>query len=300
MYDAIIVGGSYAGISAALQLARARRRIAVIDSGKRRNRFAATSHGFLSRDGEEPGRIAAEARRQLLEYATVDWIDGEATSAAGTIDAFQVEAAGQTLHARRLLLAHGVIDELPEVPGLAEQWGRHVFHCPYCHGYELNEGEIGVLAVGPQSMHQALMLPDWGRTTFFTNGAFDPDNAERAQLEKRGTAIEPAGVVAVEPVGSGIALRLEDDRTAQLAGLFVAPRTKPASTIATQLGCDFESGPMSSTILTDDMKETTVPGVYACGDAARSSGNVAVSVADGTMAGTALHRSLMFAGLQAG
>ena len=157
MYDVIIVGGSYAGLSAGLQLARARRQVLVIDAGQRRNRFAATSHGFLGQDGQAPEVIAAEGRSQLMEYPTVTWVQGSAVLVNQPVEGFSVrtEHSG-TFHARRLILATGVVDELPAVEGLKERWGTRVFHCPYCHGYELNEGRIGVLGVVPMSLHHAL------------------------------------------------------------------------------------------------------------------------------------------------
>ncbi len=139
-YDVIIIGGSYAGLSAALQLGRARRRVLVIDAGKRRNRFASHSHGFLGQDGKAPGEIIAEARRQIEAYETIDWIDGLATNVSGAFDAFEVEIdGGERKTGRRLVIAAGVTDDLPPIPGLRERWGQSVFHCPYCHGYELNQ-----------------------------------------------------------------------------------------------------------------------------------------------------------------
>lgn len=298
MFDTIIIGGSYSGMAAALQLARARRKIAVIDAGSRRNRFASRSHGFLSRDGQSPAGIAHEARGQLLAYPTVTWIEGEALEASGSSDDFRVAlSAGEPVRGRRLILAHGVRDELPDLPGLAGLWGRHAFHCPYCHGYELDGDRIGVLGVGPLSMHQALMLPDWGPTTFFTNGALQPNEQELRQLAARGTAIEPAKVLGAEEAGGGVALRLADGRAVELAGLFVATKLHLSSPLAQALGCAVDHGPMGETIRTNEMKETTVPGVFACGDAARPAGNLSFAVADGVMAGAAAHRTLMFAGL---
>ena len=294
MFDAIVAGGSYAGMAAALQLARARRKVLVIDAGERRNRFASSSHGFLTRDGETPGAIAAEAKEQLLAYPTVTWTEGKASKATGRIDGFSVEVDGGRTHdARRLVLATGIVDILPDVPGLAERWGKTVFHCPYCHGYELNQGRLGVLAVGPISMHQALMLPDWGTTTLFTNGAFTPDEKEKAQLAARGVAIETARVISVGGE-QGISLGLEDGREVALEGLFVAPRAEHASKLAHQIGCRMEEGPLGSWVETDAMKATSVDGVFAAGDAARMAGSVTFAVADGAMAGLAAHRSLMF------
>ncbi|CAO3413966.1 NAD(P)/FAD-dependent oxidoreductase [Azospirillum endophyticum] len=292
-YDAIIVGGSYAGIAAALQLARARRRVLVIDEGIRRNRFASHSHGFLGQDGRPPEEIVAEARGQLMHYPTVTWETGRAESAERTSKGFRItNADGRNHQARRLLLAVGVIDDLPPIPGLAERWGRSVFHCPYCHGYELMQGRIGVVAVSGQSMHHALMLPDWGPTTLLLNGAFEPDADQSAHLARRGVAIEADRIAGIG--GDPADVTLADGRTLPFAGLFVLPKSRVASPLAAQLGCVNENGPLGAYIRTDAMQETSVPGVFACGDAARAAGSVALAVGAGTMAGTALHRSLLF------
>jgi thioredoxin reductase len=290
-FDAIIVGGSYAGISAALPLARARKRVAVIDAGLRRNRFAGHAYGFLGQDGMPPGEIAARAREQLLRYPTVQWIDGTAQGACRDGDGFAVDVAGATLGARRLVLATGVVDRLPEVEGLAERWGRSVFHCPYCHGYELGNGRIGALASGPSSLHQALLLPEWGSVTLFLNGAITPDEAQARELAARGIRIETAAVVSVRDRATVV---LAGGRCVELDGLFVASRTEPASPLALRLGCAIEEGPLGPFVRTDEMKATNVPGVFACGDVGRAMGNVAMAVGDGALAGTAVHRSLVF------
>lgn len=291
-FDAIVIGGSYAGLSAALQLARARQRVLVVDAGQRRNRFASTSHGFLGQDGRAPDAIAADGRRQLLAYPNVRWRDGRATRAQADPDGFALDIDEQsTVHGRRLVLATGVVDELADIEGLAERWGRSVFHCPYCHGYELQRGRIGVLAVGPLSQHHALMLPDWGTVTLFTHTTFDPDDAQRAALVARGVSIETTPVARLRDVAT---VELVDGRRIALDGLFTMSRTRMASPIAEQLGCRFEDGPTGPFLATDAMKETSVPGVFACGDAARAAGSVALAVGDGAMAGAATHQSLIF------
>jgi thioredoxin reductase len=292
MFDAVVVGGSYAGQSAALQLARARRKVLVVDGGKRRNRFAHESHGFLTQDGADPAEIAARAREQLLKYPNVEWRDGVAENASGSADAFQLRVSGETVAARRVVLAMGVADELPPVPGLAERWGKSVFHCPYCHGYELNQGHVGVLGVAPISLHHALMLPDWGQTTFFLNDAFEPDAVQLAQLEARNVTFERTPVKRIS--GDRADVELADGRVIALDGLFTATRTSVSSPVAAELGCAIEDGPLGTFIQTDTMKATSVPGVFACGDAARAAGTVAWAVGDGAMAGAATHRTLMF------
>lgn len=292
--DVVIVGGSYAGLSAALQLARARRSVTLVDAGQRRNRFAAASHGFLAQDGQPPGDIAATARRQLLRYPTVRWIDDVVQSARREPEGFALEtAANGTLRPARVILATGVVDRLPDVPGLRERWGRHVFHCPYCHGYELRNGRIGVLATGPVSLHQAMLLPEWGVVTLLLNGTFEPEPAQENDLAARGVRIERTRVARITGEATAV---LDDGRSLEFAGLFTASRTEPASPIARQLDCEFEHGPLGEFVKTDAMKATTVPGVFACGDVARAAGNVAIAVGDGAMAGAAAHRSLLFPG----
>lgn len=291
-HDVIIVGGSYAGMEAALQLLRARRKVLVIDAGVRRNRFASHAHGFLTQDGVPPDVIAAKAAAQLAAYPTLSWIEGTAKTARAVEDGFEIAVAdGRSFSSRRLVLAIGVSDALPDIPGLKERWGRSVFHCPYCHGFELDEGPIGVIGVGSLSMHQATMLPDWGPTTFLTNGSFTPDAEQMATLEKRGARIEPADIAEI----SGKAdVQLKDGHVLNFAGLFVASSVTPSSPLAEQLGCDFEETPMGRHIATNPMKETSVPFVFACGDVARAAGSIAFAVGDGALAGGGVHHSLMF------
>jgi thioredoxin reductase len=292
-FDAIVIGGSYAGLSAALQLARARRRILVVDAGQRRNRFAGESHGFLTRDGHMAAAIAQAGRMDVAAYDTVEWIDGSAVDARPDGDGFTVDLDGRgQVRGRRLVLATGVRDELPPIEGLAERWGRSVFHCPYCHGYELQQGAIGILANDEMAFHQAMLLPDWGKVTLFTNGRYAPDAEQRAAMEKRGVlAIDDTPVVRIEDSATVV---LADDRRIPHAGLFTYGRLHMASPLASLLGCEFDEGPLGHYIRTDMTKQTTVPGVFAGGDATRPAGNVAMAVADGAMAGLGAHRSLVF------
>jgi thioredoxin reductase len=291
-HDVIVIGGSYAGMAAALQLLRARRKVLVVDAGKRRNRFARHSHGFLGQDGADPAAIAATARRQLEAYPTLSWIDGVAESATGEKGGFVVETGDKTRHkARRLLFATGVADGLPAIEGLSERWGRSVFHCPYCHGYELDRGRIGVIASGPMSIHQAQMIPEWGAVTFFTNGAIDLDAAARADLASRGVTIEETPIARLEGHAEIV---LEDGQKLSFAGLFTAPYATPASPIAQSLGCEHMETPMGIQIRTADTKETTVPGAFACGDVAKMPHSVSLAVADGAWAGANIHRTLIF------
>jgi thioredoxin reductase len=158
-YDALVIGGSFAGLSAALQIARARRSVCVVDAGSPRNRFAVASHGFFGQDGMAPSAMIAQAREKLLAYPSMIFVNGSVTKAQALDDHFEVDlAAGERLTATKLVLAFGVSDLLPTIPGLAERWGRSVLHCPYCHGFEFSGRQLGVLNVGPNSSHQALHL----------------------------------------------------------------------------------------------------------------------------------------------
>jgi thioredoxin reductase len=292
-HDLIVIGGGYAGMAAALQLLRARRSVMVVDAGLRRNRFASHSHGFLGQDGADPAEIAATARRQLEAYPTLTWIDGAAESASGRKDGFSVKVEGKGRHdARRLLLATGVADGLPAIEGLQERWGVSVYHCPYCHGYELDRGRIGIIAAGPMSIHQAQLIPEWGDVTFLTNDAIALDTEARADLDARKVTIEETPIARLEGHAEIV---LTDGRRLSFAGLFTAPRATPATPIAEELGCEHFETPMGVQIRTEDSKETTVPGAFACGDVARMPHSLSLAVADGAWAGANIHRSLVFA-----
>jgi thioredoxin reductase len=290
-YDVIVIGGSYAGMAAALQLLRARRSVLVIDAGKRRNRSAASSHGFLGQDGVDPAEIARRARAQLMAYPTLAWVDGEATRVEGAVDAFEVQCGGASYAGRRVLFATGVHDELPAILGLQQRWGRSVFHCPYRHGYELEQGRIGVVATAPTSLHQAQLAAEWGDVTFFPNGAFELDADAAGELARRGVAVETAGILEI--AGNADVL-LADGRRMSFAGLFTAPRNTPATPVAQGLGCRMAETPFGIQIATSETKETSVAGAFACGDVARAPHTLSLAVADGAWAGAQLHRSLVW------
>ena len=296
-YDVIVVGGSFAGLSAAMQLARARRRVRLIDAGKPRNHFASHAHGFFGQDGIPPLEIVAAATRQLLQYPTVSLVKGEAKRAHSVADGFEVELAdGSGARASRLILATGIRDELPEaLPGLVPRWGVSVLHCPYCHGYEVGDRRLGVLATHPLSFHQAMLIPDWGPTTWFTQGIVVPSEQEAAQLRARGVSIETTPVAEILGDAPGMsALRLIDGREVPLDALFVGARTELASDLARQLGCAIDEGPLGPVVRVGEWKESSVPGVYVAGDASTAMTNATFASASGVAAGVAAHRSLIF------
>jgi len=322
-YDAIVIGGSFAGLSAAMQLARARRRVCVVDAGQPRNRFAAASHGFFGQDGEPPLAMIEQARRKLLAYPTVTLRQGtavsataqrggaalsgesEGSSAGASPGGFDVvlhdgTAPQTTLSAHKLVLAFGVLDGLPDIAGLRERWGASVLHCPYCHGYEFAGQRLGVLYHSPQSGMHAQLIADWGPTTLFLNGETTLEPAEHERLLALGIAVEPARIAALEGPGQALhGVRLQahggnDARLVPLDALYVAATTRPASPLAEQLGCEMDDGPMGPCIRTDANKMTTVPGVYAAGDATLMRHNATLASAEGVLAGVGAHQAMVF------
>ncbi|MBS1063664.1 NAD(P)/FAD-dependent oxidoreductase [Gluconobacter wancherniae] len=294
MYDVIVIGGSFAGQSAAIQLARACMNVLLIDAGAPRNRFAETSHGFLGQDGKTPNAIMREATAQLRQYPTVQILQNEAQNVVRSGNEFIVHLAnGAKYQAKRLILATGVSDTLPDIPGVAERWGKTVLHCPYCHGYEVRNHKLGIIATNPMSVHQATLIPDWGPTTYFTQGMYDPDTEQAILLGKRGVVIERTPVISLIGDAPGLnAVKLADGRLIEVAAVFTIPKTKPASPIAEHLGCLLESGPTGLFVKVDTWGATSVAGVYVAGDAANPMHNATLAAASGVLAGIAAHQSL--------
>ena len=293
--DVIIIGGSFAGLSAAMQLSRGQRTVTVIDAAQPRNRFASASHGFFTLDGETPSAIREKATQQLSKYNTFTLVNGKAEGATKTEQGFVVTLTdGTELTSHRLILATGLVDKLPELPGLKERWGQTIVHCPYCHGHELKHHAMGVLATSAMSSHQAAMLPDWGVTTLFTQGEFIPDEEELAFLQKRGVTIENTPVKEVLGDAPNIdGVRLADGRVIEIGAMYVGGKTLMASPIAASLGCEIENSDTGESIKTDDFKLTSVEGVYACGDISNQWQNATFASASGVMAGAAVHQSLI-------
>ena len=296
-HDAIVIGGSFAGLSAATYIARALRTVCVVDAGAPRNRFAAHGHGFFTRDGSDPRAMIAIAREQVAAYPTVTFVQGAAVRAERRPDGFVVTlGSGEVIEAAKLVLAFGISDELPAIPGVSERWGASVLHCPYCHGYEVAGRRLGVLHLSPMSAHQALLVSEWGPTTWFLNGA-EPEPATLTSLEARGVVIERAPVSSLQGAGRRLeSVALADGRSVATDALFIGPRTHLNSDLASQLGCELHDGPSGRFIRTDEWKATTVDGVFAAGDITRAAHTATWASADGVTAGIAVHRSLVFPG----
>lgn len=293
MHDAIIIGGSFAGLSAAMYLARGRHDVVVLDTGTPRNRFSPRSHGFFTHDGSTPAAMLATAREQLKPYETVGLIEGEAVEATGARDGFSVMlASGEALEGRRLVLASGVRDILPPIAGLAERWGTSVLHCPYCHGYEYAGRRLGVLYAGPGSLHHARLIANWGPTTLLTNGV-EPEGAE--SLAAFGITLEAAPIaMLLGPKASLTHVEMASGWDLPMDALYVAPVIELRSQVANGLGCAMQKTPAGQILAVDERMMTSVPGVYAAGDIAAFPSMVARAVADGSLVGAMVSQSLIF------
>lgn len=294
--DVVIIGGSFAGLAAAMQLVRARKTVLVIDANSPRNRYADASHGIFCLDGKTPAEIRATALAQLRAYPTFELMEDSANAVEATGDGFKATTeGGHSLAAKRVILAMGITDKLPEIPGVQERWGKTVIHCPYCHGYELSDRALGVLATSEMSFHQAAMIPDWGATTLFTQGQFKPEGDTLEHLLARGVTLEHSPVVEV--LGDGVeveGVRLANGRTALIQGLYVGPRITLTSPLIERLKLEIEETPLGPIVKVDGMKESSVKGIYVAGDLSNPMQNGTFAIASGTMAGVAVHRSLIF------
>jgi len=284
MHDVIIVGGSYAGLAAAMQLGRARRDVVVIDGGERRNETVAHAHGLLGFDGEAPAAIAARGREQVLAYPSVTFVEAVVTEARREGDGFVVRTKDATLSARKLILATGVRDELPEIPGLRERWGKTCFSCPYCDGYERNMGKLGVIASAEIAPHYATIVSQWGsETTLFADVEPLP-----------GIRVERAPIVEARDAPAGVEIVTRGGKRYELAGLFVGTHVQLPGDFARTLGLELETFPNGSFYKTDARtKETSVRGVYAAGDASTPMHSLSFAIADGARAGIGAHASLV-------
>ncbi len=292
-FEVIIIGGSYAGLSAALALGRARRRVLVLDAGRPRNRFTPHAYNLLLHDGDAPADLAARARQQVAAYPTVQLLTTEATHAArlpgGELEIITSHGTYQT---RRLLLATGMRDELPPVPGFAECWGKSVIHCPFCHGYEVADQPTGIWNNGDEVQHHVKMLLNWSRTlTIFTNGpaTFGPDVHELLKIN----AIELVETPVKELLhmsGQLTGLHLADGSTRPLPVLYARLPAHQASPLPQQLGCEMTEQQL---IRIDESYRTTVPGVYAAGDCCSALPQLALAIAAGNLAGATLSKEVI-------
>ncbi|MFE9888557.1 NAD(P)/FAD-dependent oxidoreductase [Streptomyces scopuliridis] len=300
-HDVVVVGGGAAGLSGALALARARRSVLVIDGDRPRNAPASHVHNFLTRDGTPPSELLTAGREEVTGYGgeimAADAVAAERLETGG----FRVALAdGTTVLARRLLVTTGLVDELPPVPGVAERWGREVLHCPYCHGWEVRDQPIGVLATGPLAAHQALMWRQWSsEVTLFLHTAPDPGEEEYEQLAARDIAVVDGEVTGLEVTGDRLTgVTLAGGRTIPARALVVAPRFTARADLLTSLGLapvEQERGGevIGTYIASDPVGATAVPGVWVAGNVTDLMEQVMGAAAAGVRAAAAINADLI-------
>ncbi len=292
-YDVVIVGGGAAGLSAALVLTRARRRVLVVDAGSPRNAPAAHMHGFLSRDGLPPAQLLATGREEVTGYGGSVAADTVTAISSGDGVTFHVmlAAAGRVV-ARRLLVATGLRDEIPSIPGLRERWGRDVLHCPYCHGWEVRDRRLGVLGSGaPEHIRYAQVVRQWSQDLVLFVPAGSLTHQRRQELVARRIGLvegDVTGVCVQDDELTG--LELTNGEQIARDAVFVPPRFVPNDGLLLALGCKVTS---DGWVATDSTGRTTVPGVWAAGNVANPRAQVITAAGEGSSAAIALNADLV-------
>ncbi|MGE0027743.1 MAG: NAD(P)/FAD-dependent oxidoreductase [Thermoleophilia bacterium] len=295
-YDVVVVGGGAAGLSGALMLGRVRRSVAVIDAGAPRNAPAAGVHGLLGHDGVPPGELLARGRAEVRGYGG-HVVEGEVVAAARDGDGFTVTLAdGRATRARRLLVATGLVDALPDIPGIRERWGRDVLHCPYCHGWEVRDQAIGVLAGGPMSVHQALLFSGLSDDVAFFAGGTTPSDEDAGRLAARGIRVEEGEVAALEVAGDRLTgVRMADGRVVARDALAIAPRMVARADVLAAVGLQAEPHPsgVGDRIPSEMAGQTAVPGVWVAGNVTDMTAQVGAAAAQGALAGAHINADLV-------
>ena len=289
MYDVVIVGGGAAGLSAALVLGRARRRVLVIDGGAPRNAPAAHMQGFLSRDGMPPAELLAAGRAEVIGYG-VEVVDDQVHAIE---PGFIVRlAGGRVVAGRRILVATGVGDELPDIPGVRERWGKDLLHCPYCHGWEVRDQPLGVLGTHPMSVLHAQLVRQWSDDVAYFVHTNDLNSGEQAQLQARGIRIvrgEVARLVIDEGRLTGV--ELTDGQVIARTAVFVRPGNLPhADGLLAGLGCELDAAGFAKV---DTTGGTSTPGVWAAGNVVDPRAQVITSAGAGSAAAIAINADLV-------
>ena len=293
--DVIVIGGSAAGLSASLMLGRAGRRTLVIDAGSPRNRFAAEMHGVLGNEGTPPAELIARGRAEAAGYGV--------EFAVGTVDRVDEVDGGVTLTttdgnawtARAVIVATGLTDELPDIPGLAERWGRSVLHCPYCHGWEVRNRRLGVLTTSPLQLHLAQLIRQWSdRVVVFTAGLGELDEETERRLRSRGVELIPEPVAEVLGDGDGVtAVRLADGRDVPVDAIFTGGIPRPHDGFLAHLGLARTDTPAGSFLAVDGMNRTSSERIWAVGNVVVPFANVPQAMGAGSFTGAAVNAALV-------
>ncbi|APA97984.1 NAD(P)/FAD-dependent oxidoreductase [Nocardia seriolae] len=296
-YDVVVVGGGAAGLNGGLMLARARRSVVVVDAGSPRNAPAEGVHGLFAREGVPPAELVARGRTEVRQYGGAV-VSGEVSGIARDGDEFVVTLSdGRSTRARRLLVTSGLVDELPDIPGLRERWGRDVVHCPYCHGWEVRDRPIGVLGLGPMGIHLALLFRQWSSdVVYFAHTGTPPTEPESEQLAARGIRVVTGAIDAVEVSDDRIAgVRLADGTTVAREILAAPSRTVARAGFLADLGLrptEHPSG-VGEYLPADPVGRTETAGVWAAGNVTDVSAQVGAAAAAGAMAGAQINADLV-------
>ncbi|WP_444930727.1 NAD(P)/FAD-dependent oxidoreductase [Microbulbifer sp. SSSA002] len=294
--DVLIIGGSFAGLSAAMQLVCGCRKVVMLETNKASHGFAQVSHGVLGLGGDTPQEIHTTALSQLNSYSSFQLVEDVANSVEVLEEGFAVISAQSdtTFMAKKLILATDIADRLPDIPGIKERWGRSVIFYPDSHGYELKGHPLGVLATSDLSFQQAVMIPEWGATTLFTQGQFRPEEEVLNHLLARGVRLEETPIAYLQGEGDSLGgVILDDGRKLTLEGLYVSPKAGLAQSFVSQLGLELEASFHGQVVKVNGFKETSVKGVFAAGDISNSVQDEALAIVSGAMAGVGAHRSLI-------
>jgi len=293
LYDVIIIGGSYAGLAAGMALGRALKKILIIDEGKPCNRQTPFSHNFITQDGKTPAQISRLARKQVESYKTVEYFDGLAASGCKTSQGFEIQiTSGKTFYAKKLIFATGIKDLLPDIEGFSDCWGISVLHCPYCHGYEIRNEKTGIIGNGTPGYDFSRLISNWTNDlTLFINGHYTVTSEQQEKLEKRGVQLVDGEIEKLDHAHGNIKhIIFKDGRKYPLTALYAPMPFIQNCTIPETLGClHIEEGYLQ----TDSFHETTVAGVYACGDNISRVRTVANAVSMGTSAGISLSKKMI-------
>ena len=292
-YDVIIIGGSYAGLSAAMALGRSLRKVLVIDNNKPCNRQTPHSHNFITQDGKTPKQIADEAKAQVLKYLTITFIDGLVTDGNLNINGFTIVTEKEEVFAaKKLLFATGIKDIMPQIPGFAECWGISVLHCPYCHGYEVQHKKLGVSLNGEMTFETTRMISNWtDKLTLFTNGKSTLTEEQTQKLQSHDIAIVEKKITSLNHENGYIkSIVFDDGSQHSIDAVFSKSQLVQHFDLPEQLGCTLTE---QGFIQVDDLQRTTVHGIYAAGDNTTMFRSVANAVAAGNKAGAMINREII-------
>lgn len=292
-YEVIIIGGSYSGLSAAMALGRSLRKILVIDNGKPCNEQTPHSHNFLTQDGKSPKEIAESAKKEVSDYETVHFHQGKAADAKKTELGFEITTEnGEKFHSKKLIVATGIVDEIPDIKGFKESWGISLIHCPYCHGYEYRNKKTGIIANGDKAVHISSLVKNLTEdVTILTRGKEIFTDEQKEKLKRNNIQIIEHEISELKHQNGVVESIIFSDQTEMnFDAVYGAFPFHQHSEIPTILGCEFTE---FGHIKTDQFQKTNIPGVFVCGDDSSMMRSVSNAVMTGNVAGAMVNMELV-------